>query len=98
MCQVRELSRISNEAASLRDDRITEPRFSNSGTIAKLYISGIKEEIQCYVFGYITLEKIVRHIREIQMATFRTHTSNKIGSHLAAYFLHKVIILISLWS
>jgi hypothetical protein len=53
------------EAASPRDIYITGPRFSNPGTIAELYKSGIKEEIQCCIFGYATLEKIAKHIKAI---------------------------------
>jgi hypothetical protein len=51
------------EAVSPRNIYITGPRFTNPGTIAELYRSDIKEEIQCCIFGYGTLEKIAKHIK-----------------------------------
>lgn len=54
---------IQIEAVSPKDIYITGPQFSNPGTIAELYQSGIKEEIQCCIFGYGILEKIAKHIK-----------------------------------
>jgi hypothetical protein len=51
------------ETVSSRDVYISGPRFAAVGRIAGLYRSGIKEEIQCCIFGYKTLEKIARLIR-----------------------------------
>ena len=51
------------EAVSSRDVYITGPRFSDPGRITELYKSGMKEEIQCCIFGYKILEKIAKHIK-----------------------------------
>ena len=51
------------EAVSSREVLITGPQFTNPGTIAELYRSGMKEEIQCCIFGYKTVEKIAKHIK-----------------------------------
>lgn len=51
------------KAVSPGDVYIIGPRFTNPGTIAELYKSDIKEEIQFCILGYTTPEKIAKHIK-----------------------------------
>jgi hypothetical protein len=56
------------EAVSPRDVYITGPRFDNPGTIAELYRSNLKEEIQCCIFGYTMVAKIAKHIKDVSIS------------------------------
>ena len=51
------------EAVSSSEVYITGPRFTDPERITELYRSGMKEEIQCCIFGYVTLKKIAKHIK-----------------------------------
>ena len=53
------------EAATPFNINIIGPRFTDPRKIAQIYKSGIKEEIECCVFGYKTVDRIAVHIKEI---------------------------------